>query len=311
MELGKQTERSLLGVSFKHEHYSNIENAKTLPPFFEIISENFMNTKGYPIYLLEKVAQDSSFSMHGVSLSIGSTQLQRHNYMKELKKLVDILNPLVVSDHLCWTGWGDHTTHDLLPLPLNEETLEVVAEGVDRVQNLLKRTFSLENISRYVDFSHSTMNEIHFFEELVKRTGCTILLDVNNVYVNSVNFSFDPYKFIELFPKESVVQYHMAGHTDLGTYLYDTHVGPVPQTVLELYKHTLKTIGQRPTIVEWDTDVPTFDILLEEREKIERLANEARTVTEDDAVCNFNSKSRKPFSKQSLSQIPREASSPC
>lgn len=265
----------LVGVSIKSQHHADIDAGLELPPLFEIISENYMKTEGFPLYLVTKTAERCPFSMHGVSLSPGSESLDRQDYLRQLKKLADTLNPLVISDHLCWTGWGDLNTHDLLPLPLNQQSLQVVCDTISLVQDYLGRRFTIENISRYIDFHCSDYEEIDFLSELINKTGCSLLLDVNNVFVNSVNFGFDPYDFIRQIPAGDVAEYHIAGHTDRGSYLYDTHVGPVPDVVMDLFAYTIQVIGQRPTILEWDSDVPSYPDLLRERERIERLANDA------------------------------------
>lgn len=271
-----------VGVSLKSEHHNDAlshlnEEAQDKigfepPPFFEIISENFLNTRGVPMSVIQAVSEAVPITMHGVSLSIGSTELDRDEYLKELKTLIKLVKPQIVSDHLCWTGWGSKTTHDLLPLPFTPESFDVVCQQIDSVQDFLGIEFTLENISRYVSFKEDTaICEIEFMTQLAHKTGCKVLLDVNNIYVNSVNFGFCPYKFVDTFPADIVVQYHIAGHDHRGDYLYDTHQGPVPDEVTKLYNYTLQKLGHKPTLLEWDTDVPSYAELLAEGQRIASL----------------------------------------
>lgn len=266
---------NLIGVSVKHHHHHDIISAEELPPLFEFISENYMNTQGLPLHVASYIADQRPTIMHGVSLSVGSERLDRRDYFERLRALANRIDPIVISDHLCFTGWHQNNTHDLLPLPLTAASFQRVRDNLNRVQDVLGRQFTMENISRYVDFHASYIPEQEFLAELAGDTGCGLLLDINNVYVNSRNFDFDPYEFLDTFPAKHVVQYHMAGHTDRGTYLYDTHVGPVPQPVMDLFKYALQTIGAKPTILEWDADVPSFKELLAERHRIAAVAEES------------------------------------
>jgi len=261
-----------VGVGLRPTHYQEILKRSDLKvDWFEAISENYMDSEGRPIKVLSQVRERFSVALHGVSYSVGTAQDtdsdRRRNYLKRLKKLVDRIDPFIVSDHLCWTGLPGENLHDLLPLPYTEESLIQVVENVQLAQDFLDRQFVLENPSTYFQYSESAISEPDFFREIVKRTGCGLLLDVNNVYVNSVNHRFDPKDYINSFPLESVVQIHLAGHTDTGEFLFDTHSRPVIDAVWDLYVYTLKIKSDIPVLIEWDEDIPEFSVLEKEAEK--------------------------------------------
>ncbi len=252
------------GVGLRSEHYPAI--LESFPPmdFFEAVSENYMNTGGRPLAMLEKVRERYPVVLHGVALSIGSCDPLHPQYLDSLKKLVDRIEPELVSDHLCWSGAGGETLHDLLPLPLTDESVQHVVRRVDQVQTHLGRKILLENVSTYVTFSHSVMPEWEFLVEVASRSGCGILLDINNLYVNAVNHGFNPLDYLRHIPAEKVGQFHLAGHTPMGKFLFDTHSARVTEAVWELYREALKLYGRVSTLIEWDEKIPSFDELSSE-----------------------------------------------
>ncbi len=254
------------GIGLRAEHYQPVlEGRASAADWFEVISENYMDTGGRPLAVLERVRQDRPVVLHGVGLSIGSVDPLSEQYLTRLKQLAGRIEPPLVSDHLCWTGTGGHNTHDLIPLPHTAEAIEHVARRVVQVQESLGRQILLENISSYIWYEQSEMPEWEFLAEITKRSGCGILLDVNNVYVNSVNHSFDPARFIDSIPAESVRQIHLAGHTDMGSYLFDTHNAPICPEVWSLYGRAIGRLGREvPTLIEWDSELPPVDELLAE-----------------------------------------------
>ena len=235
--------------------------------WFEIISENFMDNFGYARRVLERIASIRPVVMHGVSMSIGGTDRLDWNYLNSLKTLADFVQPKWISDHLCWTGVAHVNTHDLLPIPLTEESLLHVIGRVRQVQEFLERPLVLENPSTYLQFKESTFPEWDFLSELVKETGCGLLLDVNNVYVSGFNHGFDPEHYIRNLPHSSIVQIHLAGPADCGQYLVDTHDQPVPTPVWHLYKLAQELTGGVSTLLEWDANIPDFPDLVAELNK--------------------------------------------
>src|SRR5580692_12462785 len=237
MNISRPIHRNLgLGLGLRTVHFPYILEHHPAVDWFEIISENFMDSGGRPRYVLEQIAERYTVVMHGVSLSIGSTDPLNFEYLTRLKRLAGEVKPRWVSDHLCWTGVAGRNTHDLLPIPLNEATLAHVTSRVRMVQDFLERPLVLENPSTYVGFANSTMTEWEFLSRLAEDTDCGLLLDVNNVYVSSVNHDFDPAEYIRNIPAERVVQFHLAGHTNCGTHLIDTHDNHVIDPVWELYR---------------------------------------------------------------------------
>jgi uncharacterized protein (UPF0276 family) len=249
------------GVGLRREHFARVLSAPTRVDWFEIISENFMVDGGRPLDILMRVRRDYPVVMHGVSLSIGSTDPLDMDYLDRLRRLADRVEASWVSDHLCWTGVGGHNAHDLLPMPYSEEALEHVVSRVSRVQEKLGRRIALENPSSYLTFAASSLSESEFLAAVAERADCGILLDVNNVYVSSVNHRFDPVAYIDAIPRDRVWQFHLAGHSDHGSYLLDTHDHPVPDPVWNLYRHAVERFGTVPTLVEWDANIPEWDVL--------------------------------------------------
>jgi uncharacterized protein len=261
------------GVGLRNVHFSHMLQHWPAVDWFEIISENFIDSAGRPRYVLEQIAERYPIVMHGVSLSIGSTDPLDFAYLAKLKKLSREVNARWISDHLCWTGVAGRTSHDLLPLPLTEEALAHVAARVRTVQDYLERPLVLENPSSYVTFAASTMPEWEFLSRLAADTGCQLLLDVNNVYVSSRNHDFDPQEYLRSIPRDRVKQFHLAGHTDLGTHCIDTHAGPVVDRVWDLYRAATALTGGASTLLEWDAHIPTFDEVHAEALKAKSFIN--------------------------------------
>lgn len=247
-----------LGVGLRSVHFGHILEHSPRVDWFEIISENFMDSRGRPRHVLRQMAERYRVVMHGVSLSIGSTDPLDFDYLGKLKSLAGECRAAWISDHLCWTGVAGRNTHDLLPLPLNEESLRHVTQRVRLVQDYLERPLVLENPSSYISFVASSMGEWEFLSRLAEDADCGLLLDVNNVYVSSVNHEFDPEEYIRSLPHERIVQFHLAGHTHLGTHCIDTHDGRVVEQVWQLYRLAHELTGGASTLLEWDARIPPF-----------------------------------------------------
>jgi uncharacterized protein len=264
------------GIGLRTTHFAEILSTWPGVDFFEVLSENFLDTGGRPSYVLERVAERYPIVMHGVSMSIGSVDPLDLTYLRKLKALADRTRAAWVSDHLCWTGVAGRNTHDLLPMPLNEETLAHVAGRIRTVSDLLERPLVLENPSTYLTFEASTMGEAEFLARLAEESGCGLLLDVNNVYVSSVNHGFDARAYLDEIPADRVVQYHLAGHTDKGTHLLDTHSTFVKDEVFSLYEHAVRRTSEQSTLVEWDESIPELAVVNAEaskaRERARRVA---------------------------------------
>lgn len=249
------------GVGLRTTHFPRVLDGTASVDWFEAISENFMVPGGRPLVVLEHARALAPVVLHGVSLSLGSVDPLNETYLRELRTLVDRFEPPWVSDHLCWGSVGGHYAHDLLPLPFTEEALRHVVDRVRRVQDQLGRQLLVENVSSYLTFSHSSMPEWEFLAALAERADCGILLDVNNVYVSSVNHGFDAEEYLRGLPPARVGQIHLAGHTATGTRLLDTHDGHVVPAVWDLYRLAVRCLGPVSTLVEWDAHVPEWDVL--------------------------------------------------
>ncbi len=267
------------GLGLRPQHFPDIlgpEGADDLDrvDWFEIISENFMAVGGMPLRNLMAVRERRPMAMHGVSLSIGAPDPLDDDYLKNLKSLADLIDPAVVSDHLCWTGAHGVNLHDLLPLPLTEETLDHVAARVRQVQDALGRRIALENASTYVTFTADTMSEWDFLAELTRRADCDLLLDVNNVFVSAFNHGFDPADYLAGIPKNRVRQIHLAGHEHNGDHIVDTHDAPVADPVWDLYRSAVRRFGAVPMMIERDANIPPFADLVDELGAARRLTAE-------------------------------------
>jgi len=247
------------GIGLRTKHFARFLEQRPPVDWVEVVTENFMTDGGRPIAVLEKVRRDMPVVLHGVSLSIGSLDPLSETYLAALERLVARIEPAMVTDHLCWGSHRGQYLHDLLPLPYTEESLSHVASRVVAVQERLGRRILLENPSSYVAFRDSAMTEWEFLSELSRRTDCGILLDVNNVYVSARNFGFDPVDYLDGIDPARIGQFHLAGHSDKGRYLLDTHDEPVPSAVWDLYREALRRFGRLPSLVEWDDHIPSLD----------------------------------------------------
>lgn len=264
-----------VGVGLRVPHYRHIIDERPKMGFFEIISENFMVDGGKPLYHLDAVRETYPVINHGVSLSIGAPQGLDWDYLRRLKKLVKRVKPAWLSDHFCWTGVPGGNLHDLLPLPYTQEMLNIVSERARVVQDFLEVPFALENTSSYMNYRQSEMTEWQFVSEVVEQADIGLMFDVNNVYVSAYNHGFDAYDFIRGVPHERIVQIHLAGHTNLGKYVIDTHNGNVIDPVWDLYQATIGAAGPVSTLIEWDDEIPAFDALAALVAKAERKRSAA------------------------------------
>jgi uncharacterized protein (UPF0276 family) len=264
------------GVGLRSKHYGAVlgGGATGRVGFFEAISENYMVPGGRPIATLEAVRRDFPLALHGVSLSVGSGDPLNRTYLRELRALCDRMQPAIVSDHLCWGSVGGRYAHDLLPLPFNEDALAVTARNVLEVQEALGRRILVENVSSYLELASAEMTEWEFLSELTRRTDCGILLDVNNIYVTAFNHGFDAQDYLAGIPANRVGQFHLAGHQDRGSYLFDAHDRQVIPPVWQLYRDAVSRFGEVPTIIEWDEAIPEFPELLAESATAARLMRE-------------------------------------
>jgi len=262
------------GLGLRPVHYQDVLDGAPAVDWFEVITENYLVGGGRPLYFLDAVRERYPVVMHGVSLSIGSTAPLDLDYIGRVRALAARCEPEWISDHLCWTGVGGTNLHDLMPLPYTEEALAHLAPRVARVQDLLKRVLVLENVSSYVSYTSSALSEWEFLTELTRRTGCRLLLDVNNVYVSSRNHGFDARAFLDGLPVEAVQQFHLAGHLDLGTHVIDTHDAPVREEVWDLYAHALKRYGPVSTLLERDDKIPPLAELVAELDQARAVARQ-------------------------------------
>lgn len=264
------------GIGLRPRHYAQMLEAPPPVGWLEVISENFFAKGGRPLHVLDKVRRDVPVVLHGVAMSIGTTDPLSGAYLKSLRTLIDRVEPAWVSDHLCFGSHRGQHVHDLLPLPYTEESLVHVVERVEQVQDVLGRRILLENPSSYVAFAASTLTEWEFLAEVAQRADCGVLLDVNNVFVSARNHGFDALEYLEGIPLSRVGQFHLAGHSDHGGYLLDTHDHPVPEGVWALYREAVKRFPNTSTLIEWDDNVPPFDVLVAETRRAAAIEDEVR-----------------------------------
>lgn len=266
------------GLGLRTEHFDAVLEQRPAVDWFEIISENFMVAGGKPRHYLEAIRSRYPLAMHGVSLSIGSTDPFDMDYLRDLRQLAHDIEPIWVSDHLCWTGNGGINSHDLLPLPYTQEAIAHVVSRIGEVQDFLNREILIENVSSYVNFADAEMEEAAFLGEIARRSGCRILLDVNNVYVSSRNHGFDAERYIGALPAQLIWQIHLAGHSDYGDYVIDTHDHPVRDEVWALYARTLERMGPVTTMIERDDDIPPLSELVDELDHARRIGAQAHAA---------------------------------
>jgi uncharacterized protein len=261
------------GVGLRRPHYGEVLETIPRMDWFEVTTENFMVAGGRPIEVIEGVRENYPIVMHGVSLSIGSTDPINREYLHELKTMARRFEPAWISDHLCWTGVGGRNLHDLLPLPYTEEAVAHVVRRIREVQDILGRAILIENVSSYMSFASSTLSEWDFLNAVADEADCGILLDINNIFVNAFNHGFDAKRYIDSVPIERVHQFHLAGHQDHGKYLLDTHDHPVCKEAWRLYEYAVRRFGAVSTLIEWDDQIPEFS-------ELQAIADEARTRSE-------------------------------
>jgi len=264
------------GIGLRSRHYPDFLGGGVRTAWVEAISENFMAMGGRPLAVLERARRDVPVALHGVSLSIGTVDPLDARYLRDLRALVDRIQPAIVSDHLCWGSHRGRYIHDLLPMPYTEEAVAHVARRVSQVQEALGRQLLLENVSSYLTYRADALTEWDFLSEIARRADCGILLDVNNIYVSARNHRFDPQAYLDGVPADRVGQFHLAGHRDRGAYLFDTHDGPVCADVWKLYEAAVRRFGPVSTLIEWDEGVPELEVLL--RESRRAADREARAL---------------------------------
>jgi uncharacterized protein (UPF0276 family) len=272
----QETQRPFLGygLGLRKEHYEAVLNDHPPVDWFEIVSENYMVDGGKPLYYLDRIRTHYPMAMHGVSLSIGSTQTLDLDYLDRLKALIERVQPAWFSDHLCWTGVQGVNLHDLMPLPYTEEAIAHVVERVAQVQDHIGRQMLLENVSSYVSYSDSQLSEWDFLCAVAERADCLILLDINNIYVSAFNHDFDPHAYLEAMPAARIRQIHLAGHTREDDLIIDTHDHPIADPVFELYAAAVKRFGRVSTMIERDERIPPLSELLDELGQVRRIAEE-------------------------------------
>jgi uncharacterized protein (UPF0276 family) len=260
------------GLGLRTPHYEALLSEPHAVDWLEIITENYLVPGGKPLDYLERIRERFPVVMHGVSLSIGSSDDIDVEYLKMVRALASRIEPHWISDHLCWTGVEGRNLHDLLPLPYTEEALCAVVTRVGQVQDALGRQILLENVSSYLTFHASALSEWEFLREVAQRADCNILLDINNIYVSSVNHGFDPAKYLQAMPASRVRQLHLAGHSDMGGHLIDTHDHPIVPPVWELYAKAVTQFGDVPTMIERDDNIPALGELVAELDMARAIA---------------------------------------
>jgi uncharacterized protein len=260
------------GLGLRTVHYEEILAGRCAVDWFELLSENYMVPGGKPLHYLDRICADYPTVMHGVSLSIGSTDPLDWNYLRALKELAQRVSPRWISDHLCWTGVNAQNTHDLLPVPYTEEAVAHIAARVRAIQEFLGRRILLENVSSYVAYKESELTEWEFLSEIADRADCLILLDVNNIYVSAYNHGFDPEQYLAGVPAERVQQIHIAGHSNCGDYIIDTHDADIIDPVWTLYAKAVQRLGPVSTMIERDDHIPPLSELIAELAQARRVA---------------------------------------
>lgn len=262
-----------VGIGLRSCHYNHIIEHRPPVAWFEALSDNYMVDGGAALHYLDVVREHYPMVLHGVGLSLGSTDPLSQDYLKKLKTLTDRVNPAWLSDHLCWISVKGHYFHDLLPLPYTEEVIQHVVDRIQQVQDFLGSQILIENVSSYFEYKQNEMTEWEFINEIVEAADCCILLDINNIYVSAMNHRFDPHVYVNSIARERVKQFHMAGFADKQRYLLDNHGEMIHQPVWDLYEVALKRFGPVPTLIEWDENIPKFSVLQAEAEKAQALMN--------------------------------------
>lgn len=268
----------LTGIGLRAPHYSEFLEKRPAVAWLEVHSENYFGEGGKPLHILEQIRRDYPISVHGVSLSIGSADELNWNHLRQLRDLIDRIQPCLISDHLCWSSINGHYLHDLLPLPYTEDAMQHVISRIQQIQEYLQRQILIENISSYAHFKSSTLTEHEFLSEVAKQSGCGILLDVNNIYVSATNLGHDPEEYIYAMPAQLVQEIHLAGFSTSVVngkeILIDSHNRAVIPAVWDLYRKAVQHLGLKPTIIEWDSDIPSLETLCLEAYRAETIMRE-------------------------------------
>ena len=259
------------GIGLRAAHYGDFMQGHPAIGWLEVHIENYFGAGGYDLHVLDRVRADYPLSLHGVGLSLGSADGLREAHLQKLQRLVERTDPLHVSEHLCWGAHGARHFNDLLPLPYTGEALELMVSRVDYVQTVLQRTILVENVSTYLKYRADEIPELEFIAELARRTGCGVLLDINNLYVNAINHGFDALHAFDALRKETIREIHLAGHSSAADCLIDDHGSQVTAKVWELYSTAIQKFGRIPTLIEWDTDIPDLQVLLDEAHKADEI----------------------------------------
>jgi uncharacterized protein (UPF0276 family) len=260
-----------VGLGLRTPHYSTIENNKPNVAWFEALIDNYIAPGGIPLLHLERIRQDYAVTFHSVGMSLGSTDPLNWQYLKQLKQRIQQFSPAWISDHLCWTSVGGRYSHELMPMPYTDEAIRLLISRIQQVQDFLQQRILIENVSSYLRYAASAMQEWDFLSAIASEADCDILLDINNIYVSACNHGIDADKYLSSVPTERVREMHLAGYEDMGTHLLDTHGEPVHDAVWELYYQALLRFGPIPTLVEWDNNIPAFSRLLAEGEKAKSM----------------------------------------
>lgn len=260
------------GLGLRKEHYQAILDTSPAVDWFEVLTENYLVPGGKPLYFLDAINERYPMVMHGVSLSIGGSDPLNFEYLQQVKELATRTDAKWISDHLCWTGLDGVNAHDLLPLPYTSEAVTHVAQRIQQVQEFLERRILIENVSSYITYTQSAMTEWEFLSAVAEEADCLLLLDVNNIYVSAVNHEFDPLEYLKGVPKERVQQHHLAGHSDYGDYIIDTHDHEVVQPVWDLYEETVKQFGHVSAMIERDDDIPDLSVLMKEYAQMKHIS---------------------------------------
>ncbi len=264
-----------VGVGLRSVHFPHLlGRPRVAVQWFEAISENYMDSEGRPLEVLLKIREDYPVALHGVSMSVGGVEGVRPHYLQRLKTLADRVKPFLITDHLCFTGAHASNVHDLLPLPYTEEAVLTVARNVARAQDVLGRQIALENVSSYLSYRESEMTEWEFLIAVAERAGCKILLDVNNAYVSATNHRFKAEDYLDAVPADLVAQIHLGGYTDMGDFLFDTHSRAPTDPVWALYRRVIGRMPGKPTLIEWDEDIPDWPGLEAQAEKAAAIGRE-------------------------------------
>lgn len=268
----------LCGVGLRAPHYREVLDTLPATGWLEVHSENYFGDGGQPHFYLGRCREHYPLSLHGVGLGLGSASPLDSAHLQKLKGLIERYDPFVVSDHICWSSAGGRHLNDLLPLPYTEEALAHLSQRVMQAQETAGRRILMENVSSYLRYTHSTIPEWEFVAELARRSGCGLLFDVNNVYVNAVNHGFDARDYIAAMPGDAVQEIHLAGFDASGSCLIDTHGTPVSDAVWDLYRAAIRSMGPKPTLIEWDTDLPPLSTLLEQAARAQAILEEEHAL---------------------------------